>query len=156
VDEYIRRDQCRTGEMAAAMAKVGVALLALPLDELPVIASVQVHHDFLSRGLRVEMQLNAAHETAAGLLAWADALPDAAASGRERPDYLRLEVVAVLDGITVPVWGHLAGHNMGDAAHLLGLPLDGQTHPISIAGLRALAERLASRPAGSGRETCNA
>lgn len=147
MDYYQRRDQARAGEMAAAMAKVGVALLALPLDEMPVIASIQVRHDAVSEGLRIEMQLGARNEPAAGLLAWAGALPESAVAGCEYRDYVRVEVVGVLDGVTVAVWDHITGREMGDAVRLLGLPLDGRTHGVSVAALRELAAHDENRSA---------
>ena len=147
MDYYQRRDQARAREMAAAMAKVGVALLALPLDEMPVIASMQVRHDAVSEGLRIEMQLSARNAAASGLLAWAGTLPDSAVVGCEYREYVRVEVLGVLDGVTVLVWDHFRGREMGDAARLLGLPLDGRTHGVSVAALRELADHNENRAA---------
>lgn len=156
MDEYTRREQRRAAQMAGAMAKVGVALLALPLDELPPIAHMQLRHDSLSEGLRVELQLGGACTTAAGLRAWAAALPEPAVAAKETQDYVRVEVVSVLDGVTVAVWDHIRGRDMGDAVRLLGLPLDRQTHAVPLAALRELAAHAAADEPATTRESAHA
>jgi hypothetical protein len=61
----------RTERHAAAMAKAGVGLLALPLADLPPIAHVTVRHD--RGGVVVELQLAHPVEVASALCTWADA-----------------------------------------------------------------------------------
>lgn len=127
--------------MAAAMAKVGVALLALPLAELPPIAAVSVGRE-LSGELPVHLQLGGLIEIAPALSAWAEALPKPRLTGKEFETYIRLEVTGVLDDVPVVVWGHLKGQALVEAGNFLSLPLGGESHRLPLAALRGLAERV--------------
>ncbi|HVM13926.1 MAG TPA: hypothetical protein VM287_06320 [Egibacteraceae bacterium] len=131
----------RTQAIAEAMARVGLALLALPLADLPPVAHVEA--DDRSNQPRVRLQLSAACEPAAALVAWADALPDTSAQGCEYDNHIHVDVVAVLDGVRVAVWSHFDGEHLVDAGNFLSLPLDGQTHALPLAALRGLAKRRA-------------
>ncbi|MCF7552254.1 hypothetical protein [Pseudonocardia sp. WMMC193] len=126
----------RTERHAAAMAKAGVGLLALPLAELPPITHVGVLND--RGGVLVELQLAHPVEAAGALCAWADVLPDAIASARVHETYTRLEVAGVVDGVPVVVWGHLRDDHRIDAGPVVDL--DGT---LTVAALRRLAERWA-------------
>lgn len=126
----------RTERHAAAMAKAGVGLLALPLADLPPIAHVTVRHD--RGGVVVELQLAHPVEVASALCTWADALPDATASAYEHENYTRIEVFGMVDGVPVLVWGHLRnGHHIDSGAVI------GPDGALSIAALRGLADRWA-------------
>lgn len=131
----------RITHISAAMAKAGVGLLALPLAELPPIASVQVHNR-AGEDLRVELQLATTQRTAADLWAWAEVLPERRAAGREHESYIYLEVCGEIDGVRVVVWDHLTD-DLVDAGCFLSLRFDGDTHPLSLAALRGLAQRQA-------------
>ncbi|MBW0091430.1 hypothetical protein I4I73_21535 [Pseudonocardia sp. KRD-184] len=128
----------RTVETAGVMAKVGVAMLALPLVDLPAVASAHIH----SNNSQVSLQLAAVQDggQVAGLLAWADVLPERIATGLEWEDYIRLAVVGVIDGVRVEVWTHLRGEQLVDARRVLALPLDGAEHALSLGALRSLAQ----------------
>jgi hypothetical protein len=128
----------RTERHAAAMAKAGVGLLALPLAELPPITHVGLLND--RGGVLVELQLAHPVEVASALCAWAHVLPDAiaGAGAREYETYTRIEVAGVVDGIPVVVWGHLRDDHRMDARTVVGL--DGS---LPVSALRQLAERWA-------------
>lgn len=130
-------------ELAGAMAKVGVGLLALPLSELPTIASVQVRE---GSSANVRLQLSAVEDRnpAGALMAWAQALPERVAYGREREDYIRLAVIGVIDGVAVEVWTHVTGEHLVDTGCFLSLPPGGETHALPIGVLQALAEHRAA------------
>jgi hypothetical protein len=133
----------QTVEMAGAMVKAGVGLLALPLVELPAIAFVQIRAD--GAQAQVALQLAAVQDggEAAALLAWADVLPASAATGLESNDYIRLSVSGVIDGVCVEVWTHLRGEHLVDTGCFLSLPLDGGMHVLPLGALRALAQHRA-------------
>lgn len=128
----------RTVEMAGVMAKVGVALLALPLVDLPAVAAARVH----ASGPQVSLQLAAVLDggPVAGLLAWADVLPDRIATGLEWEDYIRVAVVGVIDGVRAEVWTHLRGDQLVDARRALAIPLTGAEHALPLRALRSLAQ----------------
>lgn len=132
----------RITRISSAMAKAGVGLLALPLAELPPVASVQVEHPH-GGTTTVRLQLATTSHTAAALSAWADALPEPRAVGREHDDYIHLEVTGVIDGVQVAVWDHLTGEHLVDAGCFLSLPLDGRKHRFPLGALRGLAQRQA-------------
>lgn len=136
----------RTPLMARAMADAGAGLLALPLGELPDIASVQLMTE-RPDGLAVRLQLSAGNtgDAVAALLAWADAMTDPAASGRECEDYIRVEVTGLVGGVRIAVWDHLRGPDLNDTGCFLSLPLDGDTHRLPLGVLRALARYRAER-----------
>ena len=134
-----------TESMAGAMANAGPALLALPLADLPAIASVRIHTD--ADAARIEMQLSCGgvdQEQVAGLLAWADVLPDRSAAGGEFDDYIRLDVTGIVNGARVTVWTHLRGEYLVDTGCFLSLPLDGESHTVPLGVLRALAQHRAA------------
>lgn len=134
----------QTVEMAGAMVKAGVGLLALPLVELPAIAFVQVRRTDGAQA-HLDLQLAAVQhgDQVADLLAWADVLPERAATGVEWDEYIRLSVSGVIDGVCVEVWTHLRGEHLVDTGCFLGLPLDGETHVLPLGALRALAQHRA-------------
>lgn len=125
-----------TERHAAAMAKAGVGLLALPLGELPPIAHVGVLND--RGGVLVELQLAHPVAIASALCAWADALPGAIACAREYETYTRVEVAGVIDGVPVVVWGHLRDDHRIDARTVVDL-----NGTLPVAALRRLADRWA-------------
>lgn len=129
-----------TWEMVRAMADVGAGLSALPLAGLPDLAVVQVTTDVLSGRMEVRLQLAAVHDDdqVRALLAWADALPDAAANGTERADHIRLAVTGTVAGFPVSVWTHVKGEDLADTGCFLSLPTDGRPHRLPLGVLRAL------------------
>lgn len=135
-----------TESMAGAMATAGPALMALPLAELPAIASIHIRSGFGGEAAYVEMQLSCRHddEQVSALLAWAAVLPEQCASGIEFDDYIRLIVAGVVDGVRVTVWTHLRGEHLVDTGSFLSLPLDGESHTLPLGVLRALAQHRAA------------
>lgn len=133
----------RAVEMARAMVKVGVGLLALPLVELPGIASVQVRASGAQAQVSLQLSAVEGHHQVAGLLAWADVLSERAATGLEWDDYIRVTVSGVIDGVCVEVWTHLRGEHLADTGCFLGLPLDREAHALSLGALRALVQHQA-------------
>ena len=131
-----------TADMAGAIAKVGVGLLALPLADLPAIAAVQVR-DTAPTHLLLQLSAVGDGDRISALLAWADVLPDRAAYGIEREEYIRLAVTGVLDGVQVEVWTHLSGEHLVDTRCFLGLPPDDEEHALPLGALRALVEHRA-------------
>lgn len=136
----------RVPEMARVMADIGPGLLALPLDELPDIAAVQLMIRWPGQ-LEVRMQLSTVDvgDQVDALIAWADALPEPAAAGRECEDYIRLEVSGLVGGARISVWAHLRGPDLNDTGCFLSLPLDSETHRLPLGVLRALARHRAER-----------
>lgn len=136
----------RIPDMARAMADIGSGLLAPPLAELPDIAAVQVITRW-SEGLAVRLQLSMVGlgDQVDALIAWAEALPEPAATGRECEDYIRLEVSGLVGGVRITVWAHLRGLDLNDTACFLSLPLDDETHRLPLGRLRALARHRAER-----------
>lgn len=133
----------QTVEMAGAMAKAGVGLLALPLVELPAIASVQVRIDGGQAYVSLQLSAVGGGDAAVGLLAWADVLPEHAVTGLEGDDYIRVAVSGVIDGVRVEVWTHFRGEHLVDTGCFLGLPLDRESHALPLGALRALVQRRA-------------
>lgn len=126
--------------LARAMADIGAGLLALPLADLPDIASIRLMPEWPD-SLDVQLQLSVAGcaDHVVGLLMWADAMTDPIATGREREDYIRLEVSGVVGGLRIAVWTHLDGPDLVDVGSFLSLPLDSETHRLPLGVLRALA-----------------
>lgn len=125
------------------MAKAGVGLLALPLVDLPEIASMQVRTEGMQAHLSMQLSALEGGDQVVHLLAWADVLPERAAVGLEWDDYIRLAVTGVIDGVRVEVWTHLRGEHLVDTGRLLGLPHDRESHALPLGALRALAEHRA-------------
>ena len=138
--------QHRIPELARDMADVGAGLLTLPLDDLPDIAGVQMVQLGPERVV-VRLQLSRVDygDQVDALLAWGEALPEPSAAGREHQDYIRLEVSGLVGGVRITVWAHLRGPDLNDTACFLSLPLDDETHRLSLARLRALARHRAER-----------
>lgn len=131
----------RTRTLARAMADIGAGLLALPLADLPAIASVRLMPEWPdSLDVQLQLSVEGSADDVAGLLAWADAMTDPVAVGREREDHIKLEVSGVIGGFRVAVWAHLAGPDLVDAGCFLSLPPDGGTHRLPLGVLRALAQ----------------
>jgi len=133
----------RTEGMAGALRNVAAGLLALPLADLPDIASVQLHTDVDARRIMLQLSSGTAGEQVASLLAWADVLPEVRAFGSEHDDYIRLEVAGVLGGLCVAVWTHIRGEHLVDTGCFLGLPLVCEAHGLPLGVLRALAQHRA-------------
>lgn len=130
-----------TESIVTAMAAAGAELLALPLADLPAIASVRVQSDDVAH---VEMQLaSVEQEQVSGLLTWADVLPECSAAGLEHDDYIRLVVSGFLGGVRVTVWTHLRGEHLVDTGCFLSLPSDRESHALPLGVLRALARHRA-------------
>lgn len=138
--------ELRTPGFARSMADVGAGLLTLPLNDLPDIAGVQMVYR-LTEPVAVRLQLSTVEDgdQVDALIAWGEALPEPSAAGFEHQDYIRLEVSGLVGGVRVTVWGHLRGPDLNDTACFLSLPLDGKTHRLSLARLRALARHRAER-----------
>lgn len=136
----------RTPGFARNMADVGTGLLTLPLHDLPDIAGVQMVHRRTQR-VAVRLQLSAVDDgdQVDALIAWGEALPEPSAAGREHQDYIRLEVSGLVGGVRITVWALLRGPDLNDTACFLSLPLDDETHRLSLARLRALARHRAER-----------
>lgn len=126
-----------TEELATAIATVGAALRKLPLDGLPEIVSVVVACVSFEP-LRVQLQLGGSYVPLA-LAAWADALPNAAASARWGADHIRIEVSGELAGVPVSVWDHL-NEELPTAAQTLGLSPDPEDRATSAVLLAALGQ----------------
>ncbi|MBW0135643.1 hypothetical protein [Pseudonocardia abyssalis] len=132
--------------LARNMADVGAGLLTLPLDDLPDIAAVQMlHRGPTGVAVRLQLSMHDVADQVDALIAWGEALPEPSAAGFEHQDYIRLEVSGLVGGVRVTVWGHLRGPDLNDTACFLSLPLDGETHRLSLARLRALARHRAER-----------
>lgn len=124
------------GNMAAACS----VLASLPLDDLPAIAYLDVRP-----GGEISLQLGAAGERAAALWAWAQALSgEARAYGADHPEYIRVEIRTVVEGVPIVVWGHFTDDLM-DTSSFLSIPTDGHLHPLPLAALKLLAAHRAAR-----------
>ena len=133
----------RTDEIAEAMARVGAALRELPLARLPDVYAATIRAAVLARPLRVELQLVASPAPAAGLLAWAEALPGSTATASWGKGYIDVKVSGELAGLPVVVWDHLRGAaEARQAARHLALGADRSNRTpvtVSLAALRRLA-----------------
>lgn len=132
--------------LARTMADVGAGLLTLPLDDLPDIAAVQMVQRWPERvAVRLQLSMGDVGDQVDALIAWGEALPESSAAGREHEDYIRLEVSGLVGGVRITVWAHLRGPDLNDTACFLSLPLDDETHRLSLGRLRALARHRAER-----------
>jgi hypothetical protein len=131
----------RTVGIAADMVRVGSALANLPLLSLPEIAHAAVRYDSLDR--QVEMQLATGSNRIASLCEWIDALPGPVeAFATEYGQYVRVEVVADIDGVRAVIWDHVRGCDAAEAGAVLRLVPDGERRAVPVAGLRRLAHAM--------------